>query len=149
MNWMNATTRWWRSSCTDRGNVATRLVHATDETAARRDSPSRSVESNQILPNCEVAVLSPVELALSAGVDSKFARARIGAEAVTFRSKQEIVFGVGAEERVLEERNFSFFLQLAHPRSAILAILTDIASILYFAFGPGAGWNRWWSPMSA
>ena len=36
----------------------------------------------------------------------------MGAEAVTFRSKQEIVFGVGAEERVLEERNWPFFLQL-------------------------------------
>jgi hypothetical protein len=36
----------------------------------------------------------------------------MGAEAATFRSKQEIVFGVGAEERVLEERNFPFFLQL-------------------------------------
>jgi hypothetical protein len=36
----------------------------------------------------------------------------MGAEAATFRSKQEIVFGVGAEERVLEERNWPFFLQL-------------------------------------
>jgi hypothetical protein len=36
----------------------------------------------------------------------------MGAEAVTFRSKQEIVFGVGAEERVLEDRNFPFFVQL-------------------------------------
>jgi hypothetical protein len=30
-------------------------------------------------------------------------RARMGPEAVTFRSRQEIVFGVGAEERVLED----------------------------------------------
>ena len=36
----------------------------------------------------------------------------MGAEAETFRSKQEIVFGVGAEERVLEERNWIFFEQL-------------------------------------
>jgi hypothetical protein len=36
----------------------------------------------------------------------------MGAEAVTFRSKQEIVFGVGAEERVLEDRNWAFFVQL-------------------------------------
>jgi hypothetical protein len=36
----------------------------------------------------------------------------MGAEAATFRSKQEIVFGVGAEERVLEDRNFPFFVQL-------------------------------------
>jgi hypothetical protein len=36
----------------------------------------------------------------------------MGADTATFRSKQEIVFGVGAEERVLEERNWTFFLQL-------------------------------------
>ena len=36
----------------------------------------------------------------------------MGAEAVTFRAKQEIAFGVGAEERVLDDRNFPLFLQL-------------------------------------
>jgi hypothetical protein len=36
----------------------------------------------------------------------------MGADTATFRSKQEIVFGIGAEERVLEERNWTFFLQL-------------------------------------
>lgn len=30
----------------------------------------------------------------------------------TFRSKQEIVFGIGPEERVLEDRNWDFFQQL-------------------------------------
>ena len=35
-----------------------------------------------------------------------------GAEPGTFRSTQEIVFGVGAEERVLEDRNWALFLQL-------------------------------------
>ena len=97
--------------CTDRGNVATRLVHATNETAARERFAESIVRINTILPNCEVAVLSAAELAFRwRGLE--FARARMGAEAVTFRSKQEIVFGVGAEERVLEDRNFTFFLQL-------------------------------------
>jgi hypothetical protein len=36
----------------------------------------------------------------------------MGAEAVTFRSRQEIVFGVGAEERVLEDCNWPLFVQL-------------------------------------
>jgi hypothetical protein len=97
--------------CTDRGNVATRLVHATDESAARERFAESIARINAILPNCEVAVLSPAELAFRwRGLE--FARARMGAEAITFRSKQEIVFGVGAEERVLEERSFPFFLQL-------------------------------------
>jgi hypothetical protein len=97
--------------CTDRGNVATRLVHATNETAALERFADSIARINTILPNCEVAVLSAAELAFRwRGLE--FARARMGAEAATFRSKQEIVFGVGAEERVLEERNWTFFEQL-------------------------------------
>lgn len=97
--------------CSDRGNVATRLVHATNETAALGRFADSIARINSILPNCEIAVLSATEIAFRwRGLE--FARARMGAEAVTFRSKQEIVFGVGAEERVLEERNFQFFLQL-------------------------------------
>jgi len=97
--------------CSDRGNVATRLVHATNESTALERFADSIARINTILPNCEVAVLSAAELAFRwRGLE--FARARMGAEAATFRSKQEIVFGVGAEERVLEERNFPFFLQL-------------------------------------
>ena len=97
--------------CTDRGNVATRLVHAANETAAFERFAESTARIREILPNCEVAVLSGAEIAFRwRGLE--FARARMGAEAVTFRSKQEIVFGVGAEERVLEDRNWTFFLEL-------------------------------------
>lgn len=97
--------------CTDRGNVATRLVHATNEGAALERFADSIARIHGILPNCEVAVLSAAELAFRwRGLE--FARARMGAEATTFRSKQEIVFGVGAEERVLEDRNWTFFEQL-------------------------------------
>jgi hypothetical protein len=97
--------------CTDRGNIATRLAHATNETAALERFAESSARIQTILPNCEVAFLSPVEIAFRwRGLE--FARARMGAEAVTFRSKQEIVFGVGAEERVLDDRNWAFFVQL-------------------------------------
>jgi hypothetical protein len=102
--------------CTDRGNVATRLVHAPNESAALARFADSIARVNSILPNCEVAVLSAAELAFRwRGLE--FARARMGAEAATFRSKQEIVFGVGAEARVLDgrngdEHNFPLFLQL-------------------------------------
>jgi hypothetical protein len=97
--------------CTDRGNVATRLVHAPNESAALARFTDSIARINSILPNCEVAVLSAAELAFRwRGLE--FARARMAAEVATFRSKQEIVFGVGAEERILEEYNFPFFLQL-------------------------------------
>jgi hypothetical protein len=97
--------------CTDRGNVTTRLVHAPNEAAALERFADSIARINSILPNCEIAVLSAAELAFRwRGLE--FARARMGAEAITFRSKQEIVFGVGAEERVLEDGNFPVFLQL-------------------------------------
>lgn len=97
--------------CTDRGNVATRLAHATNETAALERFAESIARVQSILPNCEVAVLSPAEISFRwRGLE--FARARMGAEAVTFQSRQEIVFGVGAEERMLEDRNWSFFAQL-------------------------------------
>jgi len=97
--------------CSDRGNVATRLVHSTNETAALERFAESIARVQTILPNCEIAVLSGAEIAFRwRGLE--FARARMGAEAVTFRSKQEIVFGVGAEEQVLEERNWTLFSQL-------------------------------------
>ncbi len=97
--------------CTDRGNVSTRLVHATNEEAALERFAESIVRIRGILPNCEVAVLSAAEIAFRwRGLE--FARARMGAEAATFRSRQEIVFGVGAEERVLEDRNWKMFAEL-------------------------------------
>lgn len=97
--------------CTDRGNVATRLVHATDEGAAH-ERFAESIERMQaLLPNCEVAVLSAAEIAFRwRGLE--FARARMGAEPGTFQSRQDIAFGVGAEERILDERNQSVFINL-------------------------------------
>jgi len=97
--------------CTDRGNVATRLVQAPNEASALERFSDSIARIKAVLPNSEVAVVSAAELAFRwRGLE--FARARIGAEAATFRSKQEIVFGVGAEERVLEDRNWQFFVQL-------------------------------------
>jgi len=97
--------------CSDRGNVATRLVHATNETAALERFAESIARIQTILPNCEVAVLSPAEISFRwRGLE--FARARMGTEAITFQSKQEIVFGIGSEERVLEDRNWNFFAQL-------------------------------------
>ena len=96
---------------TDRGNVATRLVHAPNETSARQRFAPSIARIQQVLPNCEVAVLSPAEIAFRwRGLE--FARARLAAEPVTLQSQQDIVFGVGAEERVLDDRNWALFVQL-------------------------------------
>jgi hypothetical protein len=44
----------------------------------------------------------------------EFARARLGCVPGSFHSVEEIVFGVGAEERVLDSRNLTDFTELAH-----------------------------------
>jgi hypothetical protein len=97
--------------CSDRGNVATRLVYAPDESAALERFAESIERMRDILPHCEVAVLSAAEIAFRwRGLE--FARARMGAEPGSFRSIQEIVFGVGAEERVLEACNQRAFGEL-------------------------------------
>jgi hypothetical protein len=99
--------------CADRGNVATRLAHVTDEGAARERFKESIARVQSILPNCEVAVLSAAEIVFRwRGLE--FARSRLGAVAGPFLSTEEIVFGVGAEERILEIRNEDEFAQLVH-----------------------------------
>jgi hypothetical protein len=99
--------------CADRGNVVTRLVHATDESGARERFAESITRVRDLLPSCEVAVLSAAEIAFRwRGLE--FARARLGGEPGSFRSTQEIVFGVGAEERVVEERNAPAFAELVN-----------------------------------
>lgn len=99
--------------CADRGNVATRLVHAADDEAARERFKGSIARVEQILPNCEVSVLSAAEVVFRwRGLE--FARARLAGIAGSFHSTEEIVFGVGAEERLLEPHNEAEFAELAH-----------------------------------
>jgi hypothetical protein len=99
--------------CQDRGNIETRLVHATNESAARERFAQSIAHVRKILPSCDVAVTSPAEISFRwRGLE--FARARIGCIPGSFQSTEEIVFGIGAEERVLEERNEAAFVQLAY-----------------------------------
>jgi len=98
--------------CGDRGNVATRLLHAVDDNAARERFKDSIAQVREVLPNCEVVVLSAAEIAFRwRGLE--FAQARLGGIPGSFRSTEEIVFGVGAEERVLEIRNLDEFTELA------------------------------------
>ncbi|HVO80938.1 MAG TPA: hypothetical protein VMT28_09410 [Terriglobales bacterium] len=95
----------------DRGNVATRLVHSTDESAMRERFAECIARVRRLMPEAEVAVLSGAEIAFRChGLE--FARARLGHEPGSFRSTPEIVFGVGAEERVLCDENSAGFTQL-------------------------------------
>lgn len=95
----------------DRGNIATRLVHCPDEIATRERFAGPIVQIRELIPEAEAVVLSGAEIAFRL-YGLEFARARLAHEAASFRSMQEIVFGLGAEERVLDERNTAEFVQL-------------------------------------
>ncbi len=97
--------------CADRGNIATRLVHAPNETGARERFADSIASIKDLLPECEVAVTCTTEISFRwRGLE--FARARLVAEPGTFRSRPEIVFGVGAEGRALDEYSQALFKQL-------------------------------------
>ena len=97
----------------DGGNVRTRLVHWTDEASARERFAEAIHTVREVMPETEIALLSPAEIAFRChGLE--FARARLAHQPGSLRSTAEIVFGVGAEERVLEERNAAIFRQLVH-----------------------------------
>lgn len=97
--------------CLDYGNVATRLVHCPDEESARHRFAESIFRIQQLLPSVTNAVLSPAEIAFRLhGLE--LARARLSQQPGSSQAAQEIVFGIGPEERVLEERNLSQFVNL-------------------------------------
>jgi hypothetical protein len=99
--------------CTDRGNVSTRLVHANDDDSARARFQDSIARVQEVLPNCEVGVESAAEVVFRwRGLE--FARARLACIPGSFRNGEEIVFGVGSEERILDTGNATQFAELAH-----------------------------------
>jgi len=95
----------------DRGNVETRLVHASDESAVRERFATVIAQVWELMSEVELAILSPGEIAFRR-YGLEFARARLTHDLGSFRSSSEIVFGLGAEEVVLAEANRSRFVQL-------------------------------------
>lgn len=95
----------------DRGNVSTRLVHCPDDQAAhaRFAGPISLVQG--LMPETEVAALSPAEVAFRCH-GFEFARARLSARPGEFNSIPEIVFGSGAAQRVLADHNLRQFEDL-------------------------------------
>lgn len=95
----------------DCGNVATRLVHSTDETAVQARFAPAIEQVRGLMSEAEVATLSPAEIAFRChGLE--FARARLAHEPGSFQSTSQIVFGIGTQKRILTEANFAAFTQL-------------------------------------
>lgn len=95
----------------DRGNIATRLVHWTDERAVRERFADSIAYVCSLMGEVEIAVISAAEIGFRChGLE--FARARLMQQLGSFRSAPQIVFGVGAEERLLSEENNALFVTL-------------------------------------
>jgi hypothetical protein len=102
----------------DRGNLATRLVHAVDEGPARDRFAESITRIRDILPQTEVVVLSPALISFRRhGLE--FAQGRIAHDPRDFKSKEEIAFGVGPEERVLNSENETQFGDLVRLAAAV------------------------------
>jgi len=102
----------------DHGNLTTRLVHVADEGMARDRFAQSIARVRNILPQSEIVILSPALISFRLhGLE--FAQARIAHDPRNFESGQEIIFGVGAEERVLDAHNESDFGDLIRLAAAI------------------------------
>lgn len=95
----------------DRGNLATRMVRAVDEARALEQFRGSIERIREILPDAEVVVLSRAEISFRV-CGLEFAQARMAHDPLNFQLAEEIVFGVGAEARILDERNETDFADL-------------------------------------
>lgn len=95
----------------DRGNILTRLVRCPDNEAIWRRFGGPIALVHSLMPKAEIGVLSPAEIAFRChGLE--FARARLSAEPGKFHSVPELVFGVGAAQRVLDDSSLADFERL-------------------------------------
>ncbi len=102
----------------DCGNLVTRLVHSMDESAVRERFRASTGRIRRLLPESEIAVLSPALISFRLhGLE--FAQARVAHDPRNFSSGEEIVFGLGAEERVLDSNNEKDFADLVRLAATI------------------------------
>ena len=102
----------------DCGNLATRLMRAVNDEQALGRYASSIAHIRGILPQTEVVVLSPALVSFrQCGLE--FAQARVAHDPRNFQIGEEIVFGLGAEERVLDERNEEQFADLVRLAASV------------------------------
>jgi hypothetical protein len=92
----------------DRGNIETRLVHCPNQQGALDRFESSIREMRGRIRDCGVVVVSAAEISFRLhGLE--FARARV---AGSVHSSQEIVFGVGPSETVLDSESEGLFSEI-------------------------------------
>lgn len=102
----------------DRGNLATRLVRAVDEDQVFERFAGSIARIRAILPQVEVAVLSPALLSFRL-YGLEFAQGRVAHDPRNFQAGEEIVFGLGPEEHLLEPHNQSQFADLVRLAATV------------------------------
>ena len=95
----------------DIGNVSTRLVHAPDVSAAHERFAASVARIRKFVSETEIHVLSAGEISFRR-FGLEFARARVAFAAGSFHPGEEIVFGMGANETVLDDRSEAFFREI-------------------------------------
>ncbi|HEY3929661.1 MAG TPA: hypothetical protein VGL89_14925 [Candidatus Koribacter sp.] len=100
----------------DAGNIATRLVHAPDKHLALQRFAASIAQVLEVVPEAEPVVVTATELAFRLH-GLQFAGARAGAARGSFRSEEQLYFGVRAAEFAVEETNQEAFRDyLLHVR---------------------------------
>jgi hypothetical protein len=98
--------------CKDVGNIETRLVRCADEAAARGRFKASIERVRALVPETEIAVVTPGEIAFRLhGLE--FARARMAMSEASFRATEELVFGAGASETAVTDDNAEQFAAFA------------------------------------
>jgi hypothetical protein len=122
MAWLNENVAQWelweldqaseeleQRDAADHGNLATKLVHAPNQSAARERFGASAAKVMALVPEpmreiVELRIRSGTEMAfLLHGLE--FARARMGYSGNSFNSLQEITFGAGTNETPLTDEN--------------------------------------------
>jgi hypothetical protein len=86
-------------------------VHSPNEAATYKRFRESIQRIKEQMSEAEIAVLSPAEIAFRChGLE--FARARLAHDPDSFQSTTEIVFGLGAAEKILSASNAESFIQL-------------------------------------
>ncbi len=95
----------------DNGNVATRLVQLANLAAARERFAEPIARVQNLMSEVEIAVLSPAEISFRRhGLE--FARSRLAHTPGSVLNTTELLFGLGAEEQLLSEKNYESFAAL-------------------------------------
>lgn len=97
----------------DQGNIATRLVRCPEAARVQERFATAAQRVRSAVPECEAVVLSSTELAFRL-YGLEFAKARISPGAGSFSRENEVVFGSGAHETVLNAESEPLFEDLMH-----------------------------------